>query len=322
MSPRGDQLAAPPPPDTAKQEAQRRLALGLLFIAPALFASNMLMARATADLIPPVALAFWRWSLTLAIVLPLTAVPLWRARAALRREWGQLMLLGALGMGVCGAFVYMGADTTTATNIGLIYAASPILITLLACGFSGERLSGLQAGGIGLSLLGVLVVVFRGNLDALFGLRFTEGDLWIVAATIAWALYSVLLKHWPSALPLMARFAATVACGVLVLLPFTLWEGFTSGWPTLDHRTIGAVLFLALVASFGAYQVYALIQRSLGAGPTSLLMYLIPLYNGVLAYLLLGEALELYHLLGAALVLPGIYLATRKTKPTLRGQPL
>ncbi len=82
--------------------------------------------------------------------------------------------------------------------------------------------------------------------------------------------------------------------------------------PALDRTTVLSVLFLAAVASFGAYQVYALIQRSLGAGLTGLLMYLIPLYNGALAYLLLGERLELYHLAGAALVLPGIFLATRR----------
>ena len=306
-------MKKPGPGRLAVGENERRIAMVLLFIAPALFASNMLVARATADIIPPVALAFWRWAVTLAIVLPMTAPVLWRARAALAQEWRQAVVLGALGMGVCGAFVYIGADTTTATNIGLIYAASPIIITLLACHLSDERLSGTQALGIALSLLGVVTVIFRGDLLALWNLTFSTGDLWVVASAIGWALYSVLLKHWQSALPLMARFAVTVACGVLVLLPFAVWEGLASGWPALDRETVTAVIFLAVVASFGAYQIYARIQRSLGAGPTSLLMYLIPLYNGVLAYLLLGEDLEFYHLMGAALVLPGIYLATRKT---------
>jgi len=310
-------------PDAAARQAagpragSRRLALVLLFLAPSLFASNMLIARATADLIPPVALAFWRWAVTLAIVLPLTVRPLWRARAALGREWPQFLVLGALGMGVCGAFVYIGADTTTATNIGLIYASSPIMIILLACAFGGERLSALQGLGILLSLAGVLMVISRGDLDALLGLRFTEGDLWIVTSALGWAVYSVLLKYWRSALPLMARFAATVACGVIVLLPAMLWEGTTHGWPLLNRETVVTVLFLAVVASFGAYQVYALIQRSLGAGPTSLMLYLSPLYTCLLAYLLLGETLQPYHLAGAALVLPGIYLATKRPKEQL-----
>ncbi|WP_299617276.1 DMT family transporter [Pelagibius sp.] len=292
--------------------SERQLAFVLLFIAPALFASNMLTARATHDLFPPVALAFWRWACTLLLLMPFTAAALWQHRAAVRREWRDLLVLGALGMGVCGAFVYIAADTTTATNIGLIYAASPILIVLLARLAYGETLSAHQGVGIALSLVGVITIVCRGDFNQLLGLRFAAGDLWTVGAVCAWAVYAILLQHRPSAMPLMVRFAAIAAGGVLVLLPFTIAEGLSGDLPPLAPSSFITVGFLALVASFGAYQVYALIQRSLGAGPTSLLMYLIPLYNGVLAFLLLGETLEIYHLVGALLVLPGIYLATRK----------
>jgi drug/metabolite transporter (DMT)-like permease len=272
----------------------------------------MLVARATHELIPPVALAFWRWFATLLLLLPFTAATLLRYRQEVAREWRDLIVLGALGMGVCGAFVYIGADTTTATNIGLIYAASPILIVVFARLWYGEALSARQGLGVALSLLGVLAVVCRGDPAVLFGLRFSAGDLWILAAMVAWALYSVLLRHRPSRLPLMARFAGITGGGVLVLLPFALGEVLAGRLPALDGTTLASVAFLAVVASFGAYQVYGLIQRSLGAGPTSLLMYLIPLYNGGLAFLLLGERLEPYHLAGAALVLPGIFLATRR----------
>jgi drug/metabolite transporter (DMT)-like permease len=110
----------------------------------------------------------------------------------------------------------------------------------------------------------------------------------------------------------MTRFAAIIAGGLLVLLPFHLVEALAGELPAVDLRSLWTVLFLALVPGLGAYLAYGRIQRALGAGPTSLLMYLIPLYNGVLAYLLLGEELRRYHLIGAALVLPGIFLATRK----------
>lgn len=251
---------------------ERQVALALLFLAPAMFCSNMLVARATHDAIPPVALAFWRWFATLLLLLPFSAGALLRHRHDLRREWRDLVLLGALGMGVCGAFVYVGADTTTATNIGLIYAASPILIVIFARFGYGEQLGGRQLAGVAACLAGVLVVICRGESAVLFGLRFTVGDLWVVAAMLAWALYSVLLRHRPSALPLMARLAAITAGGVFVLLPFTLAEALISGPPALDRTTVLSVAFLAVVASFGAYQAYARIQRVLGAGPAGLLM--------------------------------------------------
>lgn len=292
--------------------SERQVALILLFIAPALFCSNMLTARLVHDSFPPVALAFWRWFVTLGLLLPFTAAALWRHRRDILREWRDLLILGALGMGVCGAFVYIAADTTSATNIGLIYAAAPIVIVTLARVFYHEPLTPLQAGGVLLSLAGVITIVARGDLQLLANLSFAPGDLWTVAAMTGWALYAILLRHRPSALPMMARFAAIVMGGLLILLPFTVIEGLSGELPPLEPRSFYTVGFLAVFASFGAYQVYGLVQRILGAGPTSLLMYLIPVYNSLLAYLLLGEALRSYHLIGAALVLPGLYLATRK----------
>lgn len=315
MPPSDPVLDAPEQPLPSREVWERRAAFALLFIAPAMFATNMLTARAMADHVPPVALAFGRWGLTLVILLAFVGPTLWRERRAIIAEWWRFLILGALGMGVCGVFVYIGADTTTATNIGLIYAASPIMITAIAWRFLGEKLNAAKVIGVALSLIGVTAIVCRGDFGVLLRLDFTAGDIWIVFATLGWAVYSILLKHWPSRLHLMARFAAITLGGVVVLLPFQILEGLTTGWPVLDGRTLGVMLLLAVVASFGAYQAYAYIQRHLGAGPTSLLMYLVPVYNGLLAYLLLGEALSGYHLTGAVLVLSGIFLATRKSRP-------
>ena len=314
MPPSDPVLDAPEQPLPARKIWERRAAYALLFVAPAMFATNMLTARAMADHVPPAALAFGRWSLTLLILLAFVGPALWRERRAVMTEWRRFLILGALGMGVCGVFVYIGADTTTATNIGLIYATSPIMITAIAWRFLGEGMNAGKVIGIAFSLIGVTAIVCRGDFGVLLQLDFTAGDIWIVFATSGWAVYSILLQLWPSRLRLMARFAAITLGGVVVLLPFQILEGLTTGWPVLDGRTLGAVLLLAVVASFGAYQAYAYIQRHLGAGPTSLLMYLIPVYNGLLAYLLLGEALSGYHLAGAVLVLSGIFLATRRSR--------
>lgn len=287
-----------------------RIAYALLAVAPAFFASNILIARATADFIPPIALAYWRWFLVFLLLLPLAGAGLWRQRHAALAEWRVLLLLGTLGMGVCGAFVYIAADTTTATNIGLIYSTSPVFIGLFAALLFGERLNARQLLGAALALAGVLVLIAKGDPDVLLGLRFVAGDLWVAASTLCWALYSVVLRYAPSRLDGLTRFAAICLCGVLVLLPFHLWEALAVAAPRLDGRTVGYVLLLALVAGFAAYQAYGLIQQALGAARTGLLMYLIPLYTAGLAVLLLGEALRPYHLLGAALVVPGLLLAT------------
>ncbi|MCR9218722.1 MAG: DMT family transporter [Alphaproteobacteria bacterium] len=314
-------------PDSAAEATPRylglpeeRLAGLLLFATPLFFSANILVAKAVADLVPPVALAFWRWALTFAILAVLVGPRLWARRADIAREWKDVLLLGALGMGVCGAFVYIAADTTSATNIGLIYSAAPVLIILLSGLIYGETLSGRQIAGVTASLAGVLWIIARGDPGVFLTLDFTTGDLWIVAAMIGWAVYSVLLRHRRSALGITTRFAAIVGGGCLVLAPFAVWEALAVGPPTLTAKTVGVVLFLAVFASFLAYQIYAFVQRSLGAGRTSLLMYLIPVYNSALAWALLGEQLAAYHLVGAALVLPGIYLATRNPRPPAAGR--
>jgi drug/metabolite transporter (DMT)-like permease len=298
----------------APDDAERRLAFALLYVVPVMFGTNMLVARAVAGDIPPIALAFWRWVLVFTLLAPWTLRPLWRQRHAVLREWRDLALLGAFGMGVCGAFVYVGAETTTATNIGLIYGASPILIVLLTalCGY--EKLTRRQISGIVASLSGVLVLIFRGDPAALLAVRLVTGDIWIGCAAAAWAGYAVILRYRPSALDNATRFAAIILYGVLIMLPFQIGEILAGDVPQLDPRTIGALLLVAIVPGIGAYQGYARIQRSLGAGTTGLVLYLTPLYTSLLAWLLLGETLHAYHLAGAALILPGIWLATRRHK--------
>jgi drug/metabolite transporter (DMT)-like permease len=288
-----------------------RLAFALLLVAPVLFGSNMLVARALHGSVPPVALAFWRWTLTLVLLLPLTGRQLLAWRSEIRRDWKTLFVLGALGMGVCGAPVYIAGVTTSATNIGLIYAASPILIVLLGRLFWRELLTARQLVGIVACFAGVLVIIARGDPAVLRDLAFTGGDLLSVAAATSWSVYSVLLKHRPSPLPLLARFAAIVLFGVLANLPFYILEMATGRVAVLDARTVGSVVFVALVPGIGAYLSYAKLVAVLGPSRTGLLMYLVPVYTALLAWLTLGERLQLFHVAGLALILPGIYLATR-----------
>ncbi|WP_438024552.1 DMT family transporter [Sorangium sp. So ce233] len=305
-----------PSPLRSAEPRDQRIAHVLLFVTPALFTANMVLARATADFIPPVALAVLRWLGVVLVLLPFCGRELWRGRAALRRDWARYALLGLLGMGICGAGVYLGAASTTATNIGLIYAVSPVIIILLSRAMFGDRLSRRQGLGAALALTGVLIIVLRGDPAALLALDFSAGDLIILAAAVSWALYTVLLKRWPDPLGVTARLTAIALAGVILLLPALGWELASRGPPDFDLRTIAAVLTLVLVPGVGAYATYSYITQHLGPGRTGLLLYLSPVYTAVMAWLLLGEAFALYHWLGAALVLPGLFFATHKPATT------
>jgi drug/metabolite transporter (DMT)-like permease len=291
--------------------SRRQTAWLLLFLLPALFGVNMLAAR-YATFVPPNALALGRWLLAGLILLPLVWPRLHARRRALAREWPDLLLFGALGMWVCGAFVYIGGRTAPALNIGLIYAASPILVVLLGRYLYGEPLTAGRVAGVVLCLAGVASVFTKGEFANLLSVRFTSGDIWIGISAACWALYSVLLKSRPSALDPTTRLCAIALAGALILMPITLAEAVIYGPPDLaDGRTWAAWIVVAVVPGVGAYGAYSFCIKELGPSRTSVSMYLGPLYVGLMAWVVLGEVPQWYHGLGALLVLPGLFLATR-----------
>jgi len=288
------------------------LAQGLLWVVPALWSSNYLIARLAHGVILPHQLAFGRWALALLLMLPFV----WRGLAgrgeAWHREWPQLLALGALGMWICGAWVYLGGQTTSATNIALIYAATPVAIAVAGVKLLHERMSLAQRAAVVAALAGVLFVIAKGDPANLLAVRFVRGDAWIVAAAVSWTAYSVLLKRWPSALGPAERLAAIIAGGLLVLLPFTLWEVLTQPAPALGGRALLLVVLAAVLPGALSYGAYSFLQRELGASRTALLLYLAPVYGALGAWLVLGEVPGWYHAAGAALILPSIWLATRR----------
>ncbi len=293
---------------------QRRqlIARVLLWVTPALWSSNYIIARAADGVIAPHALALGRWCLALALILPMAGGTLLATFGQWRQEWKQMLLLGALGMWICGAFVYIGGKSTSATNIGLIYAATPVAIALAGTKLLHEPVSRWQRIGMALALGGVLYVVLKGDWRNLLQVRFTVGDGWILAAAVAWVAYTVLLQGWRSTLAPTPRLAAINLGGVLVLLPFTLLEAWVSPGPPFSAKALWLIVLAGLLPGFFSYQAYAYMLRELGVAKSSLVMYLSPVYAAFTAWLVLGEAPRAYHAVGAALILPAIYLATRK----------
>lgn len=273
---------------------------------------NYVVARTAPGIISPHVLALGRWFLAGLILAFIARQELWRERHTTLKVWPQYLALGTLGMLVCGAWVYWAAETTTAINIALIYAASPVLITLGAVVGLKERFSWKQGLGVLVALVGVLHVVVKGQWASLSQVIWVLGDGLIVIAMVSWAAYALLLKKWTSSLSPTARLAATCLGGSLVLLPFALTEWFST--PHAEWSLMASILVVtaALFPGVGAYWAYGFCQKTLGASRVAASLYLGPLYGGLVAWLFLGETLGWHHALGAALILPGIYLASQK----------
>lgn len=293
------------------------LAYGLMVISPAMFCANMIMARAMVGILPPITMAFLRWGLVAAFI----AVILWPQikiyLGSLRSEWRSLMFLGGLGMGLCGAPVYIAGAYTTATNIGLIYSTSPLLILLMSVVVLHQKLKISQLIGLLMGLCGVVLVLVRGDIDILLQLKLNKGDLWICMSTIAFSVYSLGLKYIPTNLPSLVRLAAMAGAGALWHLPFMLIE-LTVWGADLQPSWAAAqgVMILVFIASLGAYATYGKIVDLVGAPRASLVLYIVPLYAAGLALVLLGEMVHSYHILGITLILPGLWLANQAGQDT------
>jgi drug/metabolite transporter (DMT)-like permease len=294
----------------ARHHPQQRLALTLVWFVPSLWTVNYIVARLAPGVIGPYLLALGRWAIAGAVLVALCAPELWRERRHIGGHWWQYLILGVLGMMVCGAWVYQGARSTGAMNIALIYAASPAMIALGAGLWLGETFGKRQAAGVVLALAGVLHVIVRGNWLALAELRFVPGDAWVLAATVAWAAFALLQKHWPSPLSATARLAAICMAGVFSLLPFAAWELTQPGLLVWGPTALWLVLAAAALPGLGAYWIYGWAQRIVGASRVAVALYLGPLYASIGAWWLLGESPGWHHLVGAMLILPGVFLVT------------
>ena len=292
--------------------SQHRFAIALLFITPALWCVNYLVARSAPGVIEAHALASIRWLIASLLFSLGSWGEIWSMRREILADSKHYLVLGALGMWICGAWVYIGGRTTVAVNIALIYAISPVLVVAASALWLKERVTAVQLAGVALALAGVLHVVLKGQWGNLAAVQLVPGDGWILAATLAWTAYALLLKRWHSPLGASARLAVISLAGVIVMVPFTAFEAWTNSQPVLTLAGFGLGVAAAVLPGYGAYLAFSVMQRELGAARVSVVLYLSPIYAAVIAWAVLGEPLQWHHVVGLALVLPGIYLVNRK----------
>ena len=275
-------------------------------------ASNLIVARGGVEYVPPISLAFWRWTIVVILLLPFTYSLLVKNSKIIKKEFKKLFFLGAMGCGVCGAFPFLAGETTTVTNMGIIYTSSPIFIILISAIFFNEKINFTKIIGLVSCLIGVFTIIIKGDLDLLLNLNFTIGDLWMLAAAIGWALYSIYLFYWKSELPIFQRFTLVAFFGAFSLFPFYLIEEIVVERTIFNSEFFLWVLFAAISPGIIAFTLYTMAQKSLGASLTGFTLYIFTIYAAIYGFILFDEQLEIYHLFGTILVFIGVYLAKKK----------
>lgn len=277
-----------------------------------LWSSNFVIGRAIHEQVTPATMNFLRWAIALAALVPATLVDLRRHRAILLRHWRLIALLGLIGIAAFQTLCYLALTRTTALNTILLLSLAPLAIVALSWLALGERISRLQVLGLVTSLGGAAVLILRGDATTLFALHFNAGDLWMLVAVGLWAIYSVLLKRRPAEMPPLALHTASVAAGTLWMLPlFVLDTALGSGLPTAPAAWAG-IAFVAVFSSAIAHALWVRGVASLGPNRAGVFIHLMPLFGAMLAITFLGEQLATHHVIGAALVLCGVALTSRR----------
>ncbi len=285
-----------------------RIGIYLLLVLPPLFwAGNTVLARGIADIIPPVAMSFWRWTIALLILLPFTWKQTLNDWPEIKKHWKIISLLGLFGIASFNTLLYTAAHSTTAINIALTQSVMPVIIVSISFVLFRDRITRIQIFAIILCTLGAGYIVIHGDWHRLLQLEFVIGDLIMLLAVSLYALYSVLLRKRPDIKP-MSFLTTTFAVGVVLLLPLYLWERQTAAPLELTQPVILSLLYVSVCPSILAYLFWNQGIHEIGANQAGLYINLIPLFASLLAVLFLDERFQSYHFVGIILITSGLLL--------------
>lgn len=274
------------------------------------WSGNWVVGRWIRGDVPPIALSFWRWAIAFLCLLP-WAWPHLRAQwRDLARHWRILSLLGLCGGACHNALTYVGLTHTTATNGILLASSTPIMIIGLSWLFLGKRLRPVEWLGVLVSCGGILAIVSHGDLSRLLELRPNVGDIWVLAAMLFWALYTVLLVRRPPGLHPLSFLAAISVTGLAGLVPFYAWEIAAGRLIVPGMPAFAAIAYAGIFPAAVGFIFWNKAVAEVGGNKAGLFMHLMPVFGTLLSMIFLGEQPYLYHLAGIALILSGIYLTT------------
>ncbi len=283
----------------------------LLTLTSLFWAGNMVMSRVLREDLPPVGLAFWRWTIALLCVLPLALPHLRQQWPLLRKAWKALLFLGVLGIGCYNTLSYVAVQYTTATSATLLNSFIPVATLALAFLLFKRPLRRMEACGVAVSLLGVALLISRGEPSSLLALGLNVGDLWMLGAVLAWSLYTVGLQWRPAGVDPMLLLASLIVIGLLLMAPLYLWELAQGRVIRLHTGSLAGILYAGVVAAFLGVLLFNRALAMVGPAVGSLFIHLQPVFAALLSILLLGEYPQGYHFAGMALVLAGIWLTMR-----------
>ena len=287
----------------------------MLTCATLFWAGNFIVGKyAFLTEIPPLSLVFYRWLLVWIILLPFTYKDIIKHKDTILNNLPLLFFLGLTSVGLFNSFTYLSLIYTQVINSSLFNTAIPAIIILLCFLFKVEKTNKFQLSGLFISVCGILAIITKLNLDILLSLNFNKGDLIMIGGALTWGIYSTLLKKKKFTLPLLTLVHIVCTFGLISVFPQFLYELWNGQVIKFDINLVYTLIFLALFPSIGSYYCWAGAVSIIGANRAGIFLSLIPLFSTIMAIALYNEKFQFFHLIGAILILVGLYLSNKEKK--------
>ncbi len=288
----------------------------VLLIASSLFWSGNFFTGKIASLydLTPFKLSFLRWALAFLLLLPFTFRKIILDFSKYKKNLPYLIITSILGVTIFNSFTYLSLQTSMVINSSIMASITPLLIILFSWLIFKTQTYFMQFFGIILSIIGVLLIISKANLNNLINLDFTIGDLWMLTAVFSWGLYSVLLKKIDSTLSQLATLEVMIFIGLIFISPFYILESLNNSFLPKDTNEILMITYVAIFASITSFFAWNKGVSIVGANKASLFLHLIPVFSSMWAILFLDEKFSFFHLLGTVFIIFGIVLSNVKRK--------
>tara|TARA_B100001057_G_scaffold447083_1_gene486270 strand:- start:559 stop:1428 length:870 start_codon:yes stop_codon:yes gene_type:complete len=287
----------------------------MLVCATLFWAGNFMVGKyAYLTEIPPLSLVFYRWLLVWIILLPFTYKEIIKYKDIILNNLPLLFFLGLTSVGLFNSFTYLSLIYTQVINSSLFNTAIPAVIILLCFLFKIEKTNKFQISGLIISACGILAIITKLKLDILLSLNFNKGDLIMIGGVITWGVYSTLLKKKKFTLPLLTLVHVICTFGLICVFPQFLYELSNGQVITFDTNLFYTLIFLALFPSIGSYYCWAGAVSIIGANRAGIFLSLIPLFSTIMAITFFNEKFQFFHLIGAILIILGLFLSNKEIK--------
>ena len=287
----------------------------MLVLATLFWAGNFVVGKiAFIENVPPFSLTFFRWLLVWVILIPFTYKEFFKLRRVILDNFLLLLLLGLTSVGLFNSFIYNALNFTQVINASLFNAVIPVAIILFGLLFKLEKTNKYQILGLIISILGILSIITKLDLDILLTLSFNKGDILMIGAVITWGIYSAFLKKRKFEVSLLTLVHILCTFGLVTLIPQFLFEFSQGNTIIINDHLIYSLIYLAIFPSIGSYYCWAGAVSIIGANRAGIFLSLIPLFSTILAMIFFDEKFLFFHFIGSILIILGLLLSNRKTK--------